>query len=215
MDLILLGAPGAGKGTQGALLAERLNVPKIATGDILRDALRRETPLGLQAKRYMEAGALVPDDVILGLVRDALAEPGAERGAIFDGFPRTVAQAEALIGILAERQRSLDAVALLEVPDETIVERIAHRRSCAECGRVYNSGGNGSGAARRCEHCQGQLVQRVDDAEETVRRRLREYRDKTAPVVSFYEARNIPVRRVDGDRPVEEVQQDLLRVVRR
>lgn len=215
MDLILLGAPGAGKGTQGALLAERLNIPKIATGDILRDAVRRETALGLEAKRYMDAGALVPDDVILGLVRDALAEPEAERGAIFDGFPRTVAQAEALTGILAERQRSLDAIALLEVPDETIVERLAGRRTCGQCGRVYNVAANGESGVSRCDHCTGELIQRIDDAADTVRRRLQEYRTKTAPVVAFYDARKVPVRRVDGDRPVEEVQHDLLELVHR
>jgi adenylate kinase len=213
MYLVLLGAPGAGKGTQGALLAERLNIPKIATGDILRDAVDRGVALGREAKRFMDAGELVPDQVILGLVCDALDEPGAERGAIFDGYPRTVAQAEALQNILAERGEALDAVALLAVPDEVIITRLGGRRICSDCKTIYNVADVLDATRRSCAKCGGTLQQRSDDEESTVRRRLEEYRRKTAPVVAYYEALDVPVRQLDGDRPVEQVQSDLERLV--
>lgn len=205
MYLILLGAPGAGKGTQGSLLAERLGVPKIATGDILREAVRNGTELGREARRYMDAGELVPDSVILGLVREALGEEAAARGAIFDGFPRNVAQAESLEGILAEDGRRVEAVVALEVPAEAIVARMAGRRTDPVTGAVYHLEHNPPPAeiAERC-------VQRPDDREETIRHRLEVYEANTAPLVKHYEAAGVPVHRVQGDRPIEEVQQDVL-----
>lgn len=208
MNMILLGAPGAGKGTQGALLAERLGIPKIATGDILRDAVRRGTKLGREAKKYMDAGELVPDSVIFGMVQEALESPAAEKGVILDGFPRTVAQAEKLQVMLGEMGRDLDAIVEISVPDETIVRRLSGRRSCPSCGRVYNVHTNGAG--ERCEACGEALVQRDDDREETVRRRLEVYHSTTAPLVDHYLGAGVPLHRVDGDRPVEEVQSDIL-----
>lgn len=205
MLLILLGAPGAGKGTQGSLLAEKLSVPKIATGDILREAVRKGTPLGAEARRYMDAGELVPDTVILDLVRDALAAPAAERGAIFDGFPRNVAQAEALEIILREGGREVDAVVALEVAPDAIVTRMSGRRTDPETGEVYHVQHNPPPAA-----IADRVVQRPDDREETIRHRLEVYEASTRPLVEYYERAGVAVHRVDGDRPIEVVQHELL-----
>lgn len=210
MLLILLGAPGAGKGTQGSLLAEKLGVPKIATGDILREAVRRGTELGREAQRYMDAGELVPDTVILGLVRDALADPEASNGAIFDGFPRNVAQAEALRGILSERGLAVDAVVALEVEPDAIVRRMSGRRTDPETGEVYHLEHNPPPA-----DIAGRVVQRPDDREETIRHRLEVYEESTRPLVEFYERAGVTVHRVDGDRPIDVVQRDLQRIVGR
>lgn len=210
MLLILLGAPGAGKGTQGSLLSEKLGVPKIATGDILREAVRQGTPLGAEARSYMDAGELVPDSVILGLVREALATPEAARGAIFDGFPRNTAQARSLAELLEEEGRAVDAVIALEVEPEAIVRRMAGRRTDPETGEVYHLEHNPPPAeiAQR-------VVQRPDDQEETIRHRLAVYEESTRPLVEFYEAAGIPVHRVDGDRPIDVVQADLVEIVQR
>jgi adenylate kinase len=205
MHLILLGAPGAGKGTQGSLLAERLGLPKIATGDILRLAVRAGTELGLEAKRYMDAGELVPDDVILGLVREALRADAAQTGAIFDGFPRTVGQAEALQQILADEGRALNAVVALEVPADAIVERMSGRRTDPATGEVYHLRYNPPPPA-----VADRVIQRPDDKEATVRHRLEVYEAMTAPLVQFYERAGVPVHRVDGDRDIDVVQTEIL-----
>lgn len=210
MHLILLGAPGAGKGTQGTLLAERLGVPKIATGDILRLAVQAGTKLGNEAKRFMDAGELVPDDVILGLVREALHGDAARAGAIFDGFPRTVPQAEALQAILAENSRALDAVVALEVPTEAIVERMSGRRTDPVTGEVYHLLHNPPP-----ESVAARVVQRPDDLADTVRHRLSVYARQTAPLVEFYERAGVPVHRVGGDRPIEQVQAEILETLER
>src|SRR5690606_20848540 len=178
-DLILFGPPGAGKGTQGALLAERLGLLRLSTGDVLRDAVRRGTPLGAEARRYMDAGELVPDDVIVGIVRDCLAGDAADTGVIFDGFPRTLPQAERLDRLLASLGRSLEAVIVLEVPDETLVKRLGGRRSCPSCGALYNVYFDPPGEDGRCDACGGTLTQRPDDDPATVRRRLEVYREQT------------------------------------
>lgn len=208
MDLILLGAPGAGKGTQGALLAEKLGIPKIATGDMLRDAVRQGTPLGLEAKRFMDAGELVPDEVILGMVRERLSQDDAVGGAIFDGYPRNAAQAESLGRMLAELDRSIDAVVSIDVPEDAIVERMTGRRTDPESGRVYHLVHNPPPAEVR-----DRLVQRDDDREETVRHRLQVYRNATEPLVAFYRASGIPFYAVDGDRPIEQVQGEILELL--
>jgi adenylate kinase len=205
MHLILLGAPGAGKGTQGSLLSERLGVPKIATGDILRDAVRQGSELGRDAKRYMDAGELVPDEVILGLVREAIRSEEARGGAIFDGFPRNVPQAESLREILREEGRELDAVVALEVEADDIVRRMGGRRTDPETGRVYHLEHNPPPA-----EIAGRLVQRPDDREETVRHRLSVYEASTAPLVAYYESVGVPVHRVDGAAAIERVQEEIL-----
>jgi adenylate kinase len=204
MHLILLGAPGAGKGTQGSQLASRLGIPKIATGDILRDAVRAGTELGRKAKSFMDAGELVPDEVILGLVREAIADDSAKSGAIFDGFPRNVAQAENLEKILADAGRKLDAVVVLDVANEVIVERMSGRRTDPETGKVYHVKHNPAPA-----DVTDRLVQRPDDREDTVRHRLDVYAAQTAPLIEHYERSGVPVHRVDGTRPIEEVQTEI------
>ena len=210
MNLILLGAPGAGKGTQGTLLAERLDVPKVATGDLLRQAVRDGTELGLAAKRYMDAGELVPDEVILGLVREVLSAPAAEHGVIMDGFPRTVAQAEAVDQVFHERGRTLDYVIVIDVPEDAIVRRISGRRTDPATGRIYH-----------VEHdppppeIASRVVQRSDDREETVRKRLRVYREQTEPLIRHYEDSGRRVYRVGGEGPIDEVQNRLLKILGR
>jgi adenylate kinase len=205
MDIILLGAPGAGKGTQGALLTEALGVPKIATGDMLREAIRAGSPLGLKAKAVMDAGQLVSDEIVLGLVREALTSPAAREGAVFDGYPRNVAQAKALDGLLADLGRKIDAVVHLVVPEDAIVERMGGRRTDPVTQTVYHVVHNPPPP-----EVVGRVVQRDDDREETVRERFRVYREMTAPLVAFYRERGVPVHDVDGDRPIEEVRRDVL-----
>ncbi|MQA90690.1 MAG: adenylate kinase [Gemmatimonas sp.] len=205
MHLILLGAPGAGKGTQGSQLAERLGVPKIATGDILRGAVREGTELGRRAKGYMDAGELVPDELILDLVREALADDSARQGAIFDGFPRNVGQARSLDRILLELRRRLDGVVVLDVDDDVIVERMSGRRTDPETGHVYHLVHNPPP-----EEVAVWVVQRPDDREETVRHRLTVYHDQTSPLIEYYEQTDLPVHHVDGTLPIEQVQAKIL-----
>jgi adenylate kinase len=214
-DLILFGPPGAGKGTQGALLAEHFGWLRLSTGDVLRDAVKRGTDMGREARRYMDAGELVPDQVILGIVRDFLAGEAADRGVIFDGFPRTIQQAEGLDTLLRELQRPLDAVLVLEVDDEALVKRLSGRRSCSQCGAVYNVHFDPPAADGRCSRCGGELTLRPDDEPGTVRRRLQVYQEQTAPLLAHYEGSAVPVRRIDGDRPVADVQRDLIAVLER
>ncbi len=209
MDIILFGPPGAGKGTQGALLAERHGLSRLSTGDLLRDARRDGTPLGLEAKRFMDAGELVPDEVILGLVREVMSDGRGGKGFIFDGFPRTTAQAGGLSRLMSELGRALKAVIVLDVDDETLVRRLSGRLWCTRCGRVYNVHTDPPTNTSRCDACGGDLIQRPDDREETVRRRLEVYRAQTEPVIRWYEAAGTRVHRVDGDRPVAAVQQGI------
>ena len=201
LHLILLGPPGAGKGTQSGRLAERLGVAKIATGDMLRAALKEGTELGRSARRYMEAGELVPDEVILGLVREALLDESSRNGAIFDGFPRNVAQAESLSRILAQGGRTLDAVVVLDVPDDVIVERMSGRRTDPETGAVYHLRYNPPPL-----QVQDRVVQRPDDHEETVRHRLAVYAEQTAPLISHYRDAGVAIHSVDGTLAIDEVQ---------
>jgi len=203
MHLILLGPPGSGKGTQSGQLSERLGVPKIATGDMLRAALRDGTELGRRAKQYMEAGELVPDDVILGLVGEALA--AAHAGAILDGFPRNVPQAESLEEILQGNGQSVDAVIVLKVPDDVIVERMSGRRTDPETGEVYHLKFNPPPAP-----IAPRLIQRPDDREETVRHRLSVYADQTEPLIRYYEENGVPIHWVDGTQPIERVRSEIL-----
>lgn len=211
MNLIFLGPPGAGKGTQGALIAERCGLERISTGDLLRDAVRRGTPLGQKAKGYMDAGELVPDDVILGLVREVLTREGTgRRGFLLDGFPRTLPQAMALDRLLEELGRPLDAVVVIDVPDDVLVQRLSGRRTCPNCGAVYNIYFEPPKTPGVCDVCGGALVERPDDAAETVRRRLEVYRKQTAPLIDYYERSDSRVHHIDGNRPVDEVQRTIL-----
>jgi adenylate kinase len=214
-DIILFGPPGAGKGTQGALLAERFSMLRLSTGDVLRDAVRRGTDMGLEARRYMDAGELVPDEVILGIVRDYLRDEAADSGVIFDGFPRTIPQARGLDELLAELARPLFGVLLLEVDDDVLVKRLSGRRACAQCGSGYNVYFDPPRDDGRCPACGGELTLRPDDDAATVRRRLEVYQEQTAPLIAYYEAAGVAVRRIDGDRPVAEVQDVLVTALAR
>lgn len=204
MRIILLGPPGAGKGTQAKLLIERLAVPQISTGDMLRAAVEDGTPLGGQAKAHMDRGALVPDEVIIGLVRARLQAPDCARGYILDGFPRTVAQAEALEKTLGELRLNLDRVLCLEVPAEDLVARIAGRRTCRRCGAMSHTRFSPTRRDGVCDVCGGETYQRDDDREDTVRRRLAVYAEQTAPLARFYEGRGL-LRRIAGTGEIGEI----------
>ena len=206
MVVILLGPPGVGKGTQGAMLAEDLEWDRLATGDLLREARRRGTELGRQAATYMDAGELVPDSLIVAMVRERLEEMPAERGVLFDGFPRTVPQAEALDEVLPQVDRQVDAVVLLEAPDEVLHKRISGRRHSPESGRVYNVYFDPPEEEGICDEAGTPLVHREDDHPETVARRLEVYRELTEPLVDYYEGSDAPVLRIDGDQTMEAVQ---------
>ncbi|HEU0298499.1 MAG TPA: adenylate kinase [Longimicrobium sp.] len=209
MDLVLLGAPGAGKGTQGALLARKLGVPKIATGDMLREAVRQGTELGRKAREVMDAGQLVSDDIVLGLVRERL-EGDAAAGAVFDGYPRNVAQARSLEGLLGEVGRGIGAVVYIDVDDDDIVRRMSGRRTDPETGVVYHVEHNPPPA-----DVADRVIQRDDDREETVRHRLEVYRLNTAPLVEHYRQAGVPVHTVDGGGSIEQVQGEILTLLGR
>jgi adenylate kinase len=211
----MFGPPGAGKGTQGTMLAEQRGLLKISTGDILRDAARAGTPLGLEAKKYMNAGELVPDSVILGLVREVIQDASDVKGFIMDGFPRTLNQAEGVDKLLGELGKPIDAVVVLDVDDDDLVKRLSGRRSCPSCGAVYNIFFEMPKNDQLCDRCGSELVQRADDSQQTVLRRLEVYREQTAPLIEYYEKKQVPVMRIAGGRSIEEVQRDILRIVDR
>lgn len=212
MNLVLLGAPGAGKGTQAKMLAARYQVPHISTGDILRQAIKYETPLGLEADRYIKAGELVPDEVMLGIIEDRLNRPDAARGAVFDGFPRTLQQADGLEALLKRLDSRLDLCLSLEVTDELIIQRLSARRICSNCGADYNVITNPPPADGICLKCGGQIIQRADDREETIRNRLTVYHRQTRPLEEYYSGRGL-LRSVDGNGPVDEIFAKLCRII--
>lgn len=195
MNVIFLGPPGAGKGTQAVRVCERLGIPQISTGDILRRAMREGTPTGLAAKSYVDKGQLVPDSVVIDIVRERLAQEDCAGGYLLDGFPRTVPQAEALAGFAA-----IDAVIDIEVSDEKLIERLSGRRVCPACGGTYHVSHL---KGETCERCGGQLIQRDDDKAETVLSRLSVYHAQTAPLIDYYEAKGL-LRRVDGAQPMDD-----------
>ena len=202
MNIVLLGAPGAGKGTQAAKLVEEFGTPHISTGDMLRAAVKEGTELGKKAKTYMDAGDLVPDEVIIGLVTERLGQPDTEKGFILDGFPRTSAQAVALDAELAKMQRPLDAALLIDVDAEVIIKRLTSRRMCKECGYI------GSVADEACPKCGGEMYQRDDDNEATVRNRLDVYEKSTSPLIDYYRGCELLVT-IDGDRDPQVVYADV------
>jgi len=195
MRLILLGPPGAGKGTQAETLVRILGVPQISTGDILRDAVKRGTPTGIKAKAYMDAGDLVPDDVIIGIIKERLTGEDCKKGYIFDGIPRTIAQAEAL----EEQGVPIDTVLSLEVPDDEILIRLGGRRTCPNCGMTYHIASKPPEKEGVCDSCGSELIIRKDDDAETIMNRLRNYHNETAPLKSYYEARGKLVTVRGGD----------------
>lgn len=199
MNIVLLGAPGAGKGTQAKYIVEEYGVPQISTGDILRAAVANATPLGLEAKKYMDAGDLVPDEVVIGLVKDRLSDADTDKGFILDGFPRTIPQAEALDTALGQTGKALELALSVDVAFEVIVGRLTSRRTCRGCGRITNAR-----EGQRCAQCGGELYQRDDDNEATVRNRLDVYESQTAPLIDYYRGKGLLVR-VDGDRDISVV----------
>jgi adenylate kinase len=209
MKLILLGPPGAGKGTQAKMLTDRFDIPQISTGDILRAAVKEGTPMGIKAKAFMDAGGLVPDEVVVGIVRERLQKFDCAVGFILDGFPRTVAQADALKETLRQLGKDLDAVVSLEVDVEALVERLTGRRTCRECGRGFKLKFYPPKVAAICDACGGELFQRDDDREETIRKRLDVYHTQTAPLTAYYHADGL-LTSVDGMREIDSVQQQIL-----
>lgn len=206
MNIVLLGAPGAGKGTQAAKLVAEFGTPHISTGDMLRAAVKAGTPLGKKAQTYMNAGELVPDEVIIGLVTERLSEPDTQKGFILDGFPRTSAQAVALDAELSRLNRPLDAALLVDVKFDVIIKRLTSRRMCKECGFI------GTDALSACPKCGGEMYQRSDDNEQTVRNRLEVYERSTAPLIDYYRGSDLLVS-VDGDRDVQLVYNDIKRLL--
>jgi adenylate kinase len=205
MNIILLGPPGAGKGTQASRLVESRGMVQLSTGDMLRAAVKAQTPIGLKAKAVMEAGELVSDEIVSGIIGEALDGLPAGTGVIFDGYPRTEAQAHSLDAILADRGRTLDHVVELDVDEDALVERITGRFTCASCGEGYHDSFKQPKVEGECDKCHGhEFKRRPDDNEETVRTRMAEYRAKTAPILPIYEARGI-VSRVDGMADMDDV----------
>ncbi len=206
--VVLLGSPGAGKGTQAKVLAQALDIPHVSSGDLFRDNLGRKTELGLLAKSYMDRGALVPDDVTIRMVAERLGRPDCVGGAILDGFPRTLEQADALDSLLEERGQRVAIVPLIQVRDEEVVKRLAARRTCRKCGAVYNLVSDPPRVEGVCDACGGELYQRDDDTPETVHNRLYTYYKETAPLIGYYFAKKLLVE-IDGERSIEDVQADL------
>jgi adenylate kinase len=204
LRVIFLGPPGAGKGTQAQALAREWGVPHVATGDMLREAVAARTPLGLEAKRHMDSGGLVPDEVVIGLVGERLAQTDAKAGVVLDGFPRTVAQAEALDALFARTGLSLDRVVYFNVSRDELLRRLTGRRVCRACGRTYHLVSAPPKAANKCDACGGELYQRVDDSEATVATRLDVYRKQTSPLLDYYRGRNL-LAEVAGEGSVAEV----------
>jgi adenylate kinase len=211
--IVMMGAPGAGKGTQSRLLSDTLGVPQISSGDIFRENLKNATPLGLLAKQYMDSGALVPDDVTIDMVMERLSRPDCVAGAVLDGFPRTLAQAAALDKALADNALQVRLAPLLEVSDDAVISRMAGRRVCRNCQAMYHVEFNPPTVEGVCDKCGGELYRRADDEPETVKNRLFVYYKQTAPLVGYYFAHGVLVS-LNGDRPIEEVQADLLAGIR-
>jgi adenylate kinase len=208
MNIVLLGAAGAGKGTQAAKLVEAFGLTHISTGDIFRKNVAENTDLGVEAKRYMDEGQLVPDAVVIAMVKDRLSQPDCDAGFMLDGFPRTLPQAEALSAALAEMDRKLDAVVSIEVPRDVLMGRLTSRRQCRGCGRIYNVMGEMPAAEGVCDSCGGEVYQRDDDTVEAATKRLNDYDSITSQLVPYYSAQGT-LHVIDGDRPVDDVFADV------
>ncbi len=212
MKLVLLGPPGAGKGTQAENIVAKYGIVHISTGDIFRKNLKENTPLGAEAKTYMDKGLLVPDDVTVAMVAGRLCEDDCKKGYMLDGFPRTIAQAEALDAILKQKGDRLDCALVITADYPALTERIVGRRICRDCGATYHVAFNPPEKANVCGKCGGALYQRDDDKEETVVKRLEEYDEKTSPLIRYYEEQGI-ARKVDGRQPIEKVAEDVAAVL--
>lgn len=213
MNILFMGPPGAGKGTQAERIVSEFNIPHISTGDAFRLAKSQGTPLGLEAQKYMDQGLYVPDDITIGIVRERLQQPDCEQGFLLDGFPRTIAQAEALDEIMQSLGRELNHVINLKVDRDLLLARLTGRRICKSCGSTYHVMFNPPQVDGVCDKCQGELYQRSDDNEEKVGTRLDEYVTKTAPLLEYYEAKGI-LRQVDGEKEIDAVSQEIQSLLR-
>ena len=208
MKIVLLGPPGAGKGTQAEILVKKLLVPHISTGDMFRAAISNGTELGKEAKSYMDKGQLVPDEVTVGIIRDRIAQSDCKEGFLLDGFPRTIAQAAALDDLMRDLSTSLDAVLNISVPLDRLIDRLTGRRMCRKCGTIYHLLYNAPEVENVCDACGGELYQRDDDKEETVKSRLSVYEKQTAPLIEYYEKQGI-LHTINGDQPINAVMVEL------
>ncbi len=210
--IILLGPPASGKGTQATRLEDKLGIPHVASGDLFRYNLKNETELGLKAKTYMDKGELVPDDVTIAMVLDRLSREDCEGGALLDGFPRTIPQAEALDDALAEENGAIDLVLNIQVPEDVLIKRVTGRRLCRQCGASYHLTYQPPKEPGVCDKCGGELYQRDDDTEQTARKRLEVYREQTQPLVDYYEGQDLLVD-IDGDQSIDEVTKSLVNAI--
>ena len=212
MYLVLFGPPGVGKGTQADRLKHSLNIAHVSTGDLFRDNLKHETELGKLAKRYMDRGALVPDEVTIGMVRERLKEPDTQNGVMFDGFPRTIAQAEALDRLLAERGGKIEHVLFINAPEEMLLKRLGNRWTCKQCGAIYNADSKPPKVAGVCDNCGGEVYQRPDDRPEVQKKRIDVYLEQTAPLIEYFDRLGKLVR-IDGQQPIEKVYADAVAAI--
>jgi adenylate kinase len=213
MNLILLGPPGAGKGTQAKMMVDHYRIPQISTGDILRAALKERTPLGLKAKEFMDKGLLVPDEVVIDIIQARIKEPDCRDGYILDGFPRTVAQAQALDKVLSAMNSGIDHVVSIDVEKGELIKRLTGRRTCRQCGRGYHAIFDPPLNKDLCDKCQGELYQRDDDNEDTVRNRLEVYDAQTFPLIQYYKEKNL-VRSIDGQGGIQQIFDRIVQVLK-
>ena len=204
MNLILLGPPGAGKGTQAKMMIDAYGIPQISTGDMLREAVKNQTPLGKEAKRFMDAGQLVTDEVVIGLVKERIARPDCEKGFMLDGFPRTVPQAEELDKVLSTMGKKIDHVVSIEVPNHELMGRLTGRRTCRKCGQGYHEMFDPPKTEGECDKCGGELYQRDDDNENTVGNRLNVYESQTKPLIDYYRGKGL-LRPIDGVGSIKDI----------
>lgn len=212
MRIILLGPPGSGKGTQAKLISEKFGIPHISTGDIFRLHISQKSSLGLEAKSYIDKGQLVPDELTIKLIESRLTEDDCKNGFLLDGFPRTINQADALEGLLKKINASVDSVINIEVPSEDIIDRITGRRVCKNCGASYHIIFNPSAASGICDRCEGPLIQREDDTEGTVRKRLEVYENQTKPLIKYYDEKGL-LRNVNGSQDIAKVFKDICNIL--
>lgn len=208
MQIVLFGPPGAGKGTQAQLLSDEFNIPHISTGDILRENVKKGTVLGKKAKTYMDKGELVPDKILIDIIKDRLQKPDTRKGFLLDGFPRTIPQAEALDNILDDLNKRLDAVINIDVGEAELIRRLSGRRICRSCGASYHLVFNPPKASGVCNVCGGELYQRADDMEEAIKNRLKVYKKQTQPVMNYYKEKGLLID-VDGEREIDDIFSDI------
>jgi len=212
MRIVLLGPPGGGKGTQAQKLIDKYKIPQVSTGDLFRAAVKNQTELGKKAKAYMDKGQLVPDEIVIGMVKERLSQDDCKKGFILDGFPRTIAQAEALDKMLLDLKMKLDSVVEIEVPDPEVVKRLSGRRTCTRCGAMYHVVFNPSKKEMKCDKCGGDLYQRDDDNEKTINQRLQVYHNQTAPLIDYYKKREI-FKKVEGMGDINDIFKKVVKVL--